>query len=60
MECLLIVGMEAVPVDGIELKHGYLAGVEEDLAAGVELAMVADHISLISHAFSGRLVNKFN
>ena len=60
MECLLVVGMEATPVDGVELEHCYPAGVEEDLAAGVELAMVADHIGLVSHAFPGRLVDEFD
>ena len=60
MECSLIVGMEAAPVDGVELERCYPASVEEDLAAGIELAMVADHISLVSHAFPGGLVNEFD
>ena len=60
VEGSLIVGVEATPVDGIELQRGYLAGVEENLAAGVELAMVADNIGLVSHAFPGGLVDKFD
>ena len=60
MEGSLIVGVEAAPVDGVELERGYPAGVEEDLAAGVELAMVADHIGLVSHTFPGGLVDEFD
>ena len=60
MECSLIVGMEAAPVDGVELERCYPASVKEDLAAGIELAMVADYVSLVSHAFPGRLVNEFD
>ena len=60
MEGSLIVGVEAMPVDGVELEHGYLASVEKNLAAGVELAMVADNISLVSHAFLGGLVDKLD
>ena len=56
----LIVGVEATPVDGVELECGYPAGVEENLAAGVELVMVADNVSLVSHAFPGGLVNKLD
>jgi hypothetical protein len=60
MEGTLIVGVEAVPVDGIELECGYPASVKEDFAAGVELVMVADDISLVSYVFLGGLVDKFN
>ena len=60
MEGSLIVGVEAMPVDGVELECGYPADVEENLAAGVELAMVADNIGLVSHAFPGGLVDEFD
>ena len=60
MEGLLIVGVEATPVDGVEFERGYPASVEEDLAAGIELAMVADNISLVSHVFLGRLVDELD
>ena len=60
MEGSLIVGVEATPVDGVESECGYPAGVEEDLAAGVELAMVADNVGLVSHAFPGGLVDKLD
>ena len=60
MEGSLIIGVEATPVDGVEFECGYLASVKEDLAAGIELAMVADNIGLVSHAFPGGLVDKFD
>ena len=58
MEGTLIIGVEAAPVDGVEFEGGDLAGVKEDFAAGIELAMVADDISLISHVFSGGLCRR--
>ena len=56
----LIIRVEATPVDGVEFERGYLASVEEDLAAGIELVMVADNVGLVSHAFPGGLVDEFD
>jgi hypothetical protein len=60
MEGSLIIGVEATPVGGIELKRGDLASVEKDFAAGIELAMVADDVGLVSHTFPGRLVDELD
>ena len=56
----LVFGMESSPEDGVTLSYCHPTCVDEDLALSVELALIIDNISLISHALLGILGGEVN
>ena len=59
-ECLLVVGVESSPEDGVALPLHHPTCVEQDLALCVELLLVVDDIGLISHALPDIGVGKLD
>jgi len=57
-EGLLVIRVESMPEDSVVLAYGYPTCAEEDLALSVELALVVDNVSLVSHALPGVLAGK--
>jgi len=60
VERTLVFRMESAPEDGIAFTDSYPTGAEEDLTLIVELPLVVDDISLVTHALPGILGSEVN
>jgi len=53
VEHMLVFGMESLPEDGITLSYCHPTCVDKNLALSVELVLIIDNISFVSHALPG-------
>ena len=58
LEGSLIIGMESVPEKSIALSYSYPTCAEENLALGIELALIVDDVSFVLHALLGILAGE--